>query len=367
MKRTTLAVFLCFLAVAVVSVPAYAPPFSEKTDIIYKTDGSTFPKEDTGRVIRVVKESNEKVLIKLWDNSEMHLPRSEVDHVEHFDTPASYKLGMSEMQAGNFKKAAVHFRKVKLEGAREWLKVYTLHNLGQALLNVGLSEPESNDEAAKVYGELLQKYPKNIYRGEALLAGAVASFQKGDYAEAKKVLKKLLDTVPPATEEEMLVKLWQAKVYEYGDKNYGKAKTIYRQIGTTGTPRMRGKAQLGEVRCLQKMNDPRSAMAAANSLLEKTKDRTVIANLWTIKGDGLVALAEGKPDKVKDALFAYLRVVVVYFYDGRITAEAAFKAGQCFEKIEQTNRAIELYNRAKSTPGGGDWSKKAADRLTELG
>jgi tetratricopeptide (TPR) repeat protein len=318
-------------------------------------------------VIRVVKESNEKVLIKLWDNSEMHLPRSEVERVEHFDTPSSYKLGRSEMQAGNYKKAAAHFKKVKLTGAREWLKVYTLHNLGQALLKVGLSEPAKNDEAAQVYAELLKKYPKNIFRGEALLAGAVASFQKGEYTEAKKKLKKLLDTVPPATEEEMLVRLWKARVYEYGDKNYNKAKTIYRQIGTTGTPRMRAKAQLGEVRCLQKMNDPRSAIAGAERLLEKTKDRTVVANLWTIKGDSLLALAKGKPDKVKDALFAYLRVVVVYFYDARITAEAAFKAGQCFEKIEQTNRAIELYNRAKSTPGGGDWSKKAADRLTELG
>jgi hypothetical protein len=52
MKRTTLSLFLSLTVLAALSLPAYAPPFSEKTDIIYKTDGTTFPKEDTGRVIR---------------------------------------------------------------------------------------------------------------------------------------------------------------------------------------------------------------------------------------------------------------------------------------------------------------------------
>jgi hypothetical protein len=70
-----------------------------------------------------------------------------------------------------------------------------------------------------------------------------------------------------------------------------------------------------------------------------------------MRGDIIIAAANGAPDKLKEALRdAYLRVALMYNDEEcvRERSEAMLKAASCFEKLGQTARAEKLKSQAKA-------------------
>jgi excinuclease ABC subunit A len=87
--------------------------------------------------------------------------------------------------------------------------------------------------------------------------------------------------------------------------------------------------------------------------LEKNKKHRidVVIDRLVMRGDIIIAAANGAPDKLKEALRdAYLRVALMYNDEEcvRERSEAMLKAASCFEKLGQTARAEKLKSQAKA-------------------
>lgn len=79
--------------------------------------------------------------------------------------------------------------------------------------------------------------------------------------------------------------------------------------------------------------------------------RQASAAALVMRGDIIIAAANGAPDKLKEALRdAYLRVALMYNDEEcvRERSEAMLKAASCFEKLGQTARAEKLKSQAKA-------------------
>lgn len=362
MKVAQIAVGMVFL-VLLLSPCAYAPEFSEKTDIIYMKDGKTHPKRDTTDVIRVIEETFESIVVDL-KIGRITIPAADVDRIKHFDSPAQFNLGMGAIQSRSFEQAVAYFDKVK-DASRPWVKMYTLFYRAEALREWGACEKQKNEEASKAYRRLRSSHPESIFMARAMLGDAVASIQMDKHEEARGKLEEIKNKLV-TTKWETLADLWEGRLYEK-EGNLRKAGDVYGKIAAlTEYPEIKIEADLGEIRCLAKDERYGDALKRAEEFVKENKDPKVLGGAWNVIGDCHLARAEGNRDEIRRGLLAYLRVVVVYFFDPVSAARGAYKAGECFERLKQPNRAIDLYKRAVDTPGGGEWLEKAEERLKKI-
>ena len=364
-KRVT----LFFLALSILAVQG----FSAETDIVYFKPGrdvggsDTVPPRDSETKIRVVKETWKDVVVEYANKSTIVFPREYIESIEYFDTPMEYTLALSAIRDGKLDTAFKHLKRIKTDGKRRWLAVHKLFYTAKAHLLAGETDKKTNKKALRLYEEFHAKYPDTRFTWDVLIGRAAALFQSDDHAGALKKLQEMKASVPPGSRGEHLAELWRGKVYEFGTKEYEKARKSYLMLASSAGreyPALSSKARVGELRCLALGNRHQEALRKARKLTEKggSKDPIILANAWSVIGDCLIATGNG-PEKSNDALMAYLRVVVVYNRDAGLAARAAFKAAECFETTNSTDRAADLYRKASGIHGGGEWSQKAATRL----
>lgn len=102
--------------------------------------------------------------------------------------------------------------------------------------------------------------------------------------------------------------------------------------------------------------------AADEVLAELDFDRLAEAPVLLEKADALYA-----NEKYKEALTSgYLKILVFLPYSGQY-AEAMFKAGECFGKIDQISHARKMYRRLVTELPDDPFAGKAKVRLAEIG
>jgi len=367
MMREISRILLCTLVSLIVAFMfvsyACSEDFSDKTDIVYKANGLTFPKAGTGQEIKVREESFGTVVIQSKEGS-MELSASDVDRIEHFDAPIEFKLGLEALESKSFKQANDYFLKIK-DFPRPWLKIYILFHRAEAMREWGRFDKEKNKDSEKLYEALLRQYPDNIFKAKAMLGNAVASIQAGKYEDAREKIE-IIKKAMPVSRWDVLANLWLGKIHEE-EENFSKAASVYRSISNvTDDPKIKLKAQLGEIRSLSGEERYDDAFRRAKKLIESTDDSKILGSAWNVVGDCHLARSSENLEEIKPALMAYLRVVVLYFADPATAARAAYGAGECFELLKQNDRAVDLYKKAAGNQRGGDWTKKAEGRLKEL-
>lgn len=350
---------------------ARGAPFSDKTDIIYKKPAGTMPVEGSGKVYRVVEETFEKITVKpgaAETEVRITIPSKDIDRIEHYDAPDDFELGMSSIQSKNFEQAVKYFDKIEFKKGtfrRPWVKVYVMFYRAEAMREWGIYDKQKNEESVKLYEKLLTEHPNNIFKVRAMIGSAIASVQEEKYGEARDKFKKI-KTELFNTPWEHVADLWQARIYER-EEQYHKAAAIYRVLASRDDFEMKGEATVGEIRCLSSLGKHARALERARRFVKENTDPRVLGGAWNVIGDCHMARAKkGGLDEVRKARLAYLRTVVVYFFDARAAAEAAFKAGECFERLKRPKRAQDLYKKAVETVGGGSWRKKAEERLKAI-
>lgn len=352
------------LALALIFVScAYSEDFSDKTDIVYKADGLTFPRTGTGQEIKVKGESFKTVVIQSREGT-IEIPASDVERIEHFDAPIEFKLGIKALESKSFKQANDYFLKIK-DFPRPWVKIYILFYRAEAVREWGRFDKEKNKDAEKLYEDLLNKYPDNIFKARAMLGNAVASIQAGKYKDAREKIE-IIKKAMPVSRWDVLADLWLGRIH-VEEGNFSKAASVYRRISNvTDDSEIKLEAQLGEIKSLAGEERYDDAFRRAGKLIESTDDPKILGSTWNVVGDCHLARAPENPEEIKRALMAYLRVVVVYFSDPATVARAAYGAAECFEMLKQNDRAVDLYTKVAGNRRGGDWTKKAEGRLKEL-
>ena len=284
----------------------------------------------------------------------VQLRLEEVAKVRYGHEPFSYQYGEAALKRGDCNQALVNFETALDERRlRRNLKQYVLFKIATCHQRLG-----NYKEATQTLEKLLKDVPKTRFLLETLQRLISAYSQTGD---VKKVGPLIDDFARFRPQEAALLK---AQFYERVGK-IRQAQRLYERLRNAGGS-IGARATIGLARILVRKR-PAKARRQVEALIQGDRklDDAVYTQAHLLIGGARFQMAR-KKDDYRDALLAYLRVVLLYAGDEQAEPEALFMIGQCFEKLEDKTskrRAAKWYSRAAERYGNTSWGKKAQERL----
>jgi TolA-binding protein len=242
------------------------------------------------------------------------------DAVSLGDSPvldkALYKKGWADRKRGEHEKAEAAFGMLVEKCSLSELRGESLFLRGESLRELGRPQ-----EAEAYYRKLIADYPKHELRERADLSLALSLVEAEAWNDAVKVLNRHRQTYPES-ERIFEVDFWLGK-----------------SLVATGR-------HDSAIQCFRRVTASHRGETAARSQYE-------IGNCFLEKGDAQQALSE------------YLKVRFLYGHVEWVAA-AMLRCGQCFERLEQTDRALETYRELVEKYPEEESAKKARSRISEL-
>ncbi len=261
----------------------------------------------------------------------------------HYTNASGYDSAKDAFDAGKLEDALKGFEELTAE-KRAVIKQHALYYSAFIQQRMG-----KVDEALAGYKELLTAFPKSRYLydvGENIVAAYQA---KKDSASATKALDQLSTDALTAGADpgfSSAINVLKGRVLE-DQKKYAEAQAAYvvAEKATGVSPAVVQQAILGQARCAVALNDKPKAEGLFRKVTTTESSAPILAGAWNGLGDLL--LEEGRkgaggkadPDKITDALYCYLRGVVLYVpLPGESSAEyerAIFFSAKCFDYLGQ--------------------------------
>jgi tetratricopeptide (TPR) repeat protein len=222
------------------------------------------------------------------------------------------------------------------------------------------------DQAAEVYEQLLRENPRTRFLLD--VAPRLADLHI-DLGWPNKVKKMVLLLAPV---DRLRAQLIEIRVLEAKDPRGAllKYQTLSRHAGPVGA-----EAHVGWARMLRRLGllvqaerEPRNAIMRTGEI-----PGAVFAQAHLVIGNTLLAKAEKEADEsgMKQALFSFLRVPTMYGGNMRSEPEALYRAGYCFERLENLRNhrreAVRWYSQAVSLYGKSSaWGSQAERRMQNV-
>lgn len=249
----------------------------------------------------------------------------------------------------------------------EWAPAYAAHRVVR--LNLLLGE---HAKAAAAADRLIQSFPQSRYVPAAYLGKAQAQLEQGNRAGAEKTLDDLIALVG----RDSLSARWRleaqlAKVLGNADlRGPQKREALIRISGEAGRefPTVRNKADVAEAEVLLAAKQPDDAEKIFNRVLaDPQADGATLAAAYTGLGDVLyqrAATQQGEQAKgtFRQALLAYMRVVVNHPDQVAYVPKAMFYAGRSFDQIgaeDARDNSRKLYLAIVRQYPGTNWASEA--------
>jgi tetratricopeptide (TPR) repeat protein len=281
--------------------------------------GSLHAQQDT-IVMKDGKERSAKIISEDFDGlrfsvdgGSTSIQWKQIDSIR-YSNAGKYDKAIQTFSLGKMSDAVAQLEQLAADTKmRAVLRHGTLYYLGLAYQRVG-----QTDKAITTYEELLKTFPKTRYIlsvGNNLLAAYV---KKGDLSGASRALEQSLSGAQSGGADPGLsagFDLLRARILEE-QKKYSEAQTIYERTSTASgaDPEVIVSAKLGVARCADRAGQKSEAERRYRELVAQDAPNEVLASVWNGLGD--IALEQGTTkrdsDMLRDALFAYLRGVVLY-------------------------------------------------------
>jgi len=290
-----------------------------------------------------------------------------VREVRYQKTPYTYWSAKAQLESGDFQRALNNYKEILDNKAKKpfnpLLLQYLLH--GMAKCHAGLGKPK---KAISAYERLLQEDPDTRFFTE-VIANVVESYMAvKDFDKAMEWLPKLKEAGP---KYRGTAELYRAKIFE-ARKRYSQAMEAYKSIASGETGDVKAECMVGVARCefARKRYDP--AIRSAEKAIGNDVSPQVLAKAYLVKGKAQVETARASSDKekMKEALWSFLRIVALYSGHADSEPEALLRAGQCFEFIKGPSdraRARDMYNRLRKRYPKSAFGEEAARGLGRVG
>lgn len=262
-----------------------------------------------------------------------------------YGNATQYDSAKDQFDQGKYAEALKAFDELKSEkGTRPPIKQNVLYYGALAQQRLG-----KTDEALAGYKELLTAFPKSRYLLPVGENFVTIYLGKGDAAGAAKALDQLSTDASTAGVDAGLsagINVLKGRVLE-DQKKFPEAQASYAvaEKATGAQPAVVQQAILGQARCAVALGDKTKAEGLFRKVVNADGPSPVMAGAWNGLGDLL--LEEGKkgtggkadPDKINDALYCYLRGVVLYSpLPDESTDQyerAIFYSSECFKFLGQ--------------------------------
>ncbi len=184
-------------------------------------------------------------------------------------------------------------------------------------LALAYQKTRDHDRALATFQELLKSFPKSRYLlpvGTNVLSIHLA---RGDVAAAERALDASLSGRSSGTDKTVQAgfDLLRGRILEEQQK-LPEAERLFEQVANASevAPELIASAKLALARCAQRKGRTADAERRFRELVVQVAPNDVLAGAWNGLGD--IAFEEGTakrdPDRLRDALFSYLRGVVLY-------------------------------------------------------
>lgn len=337
-------------------------------DTIYLVDGSSI--EDA----EVSEESYTKVEYKV-DGKRKDVNADQVLRIEYEEKPPLVDRGDDTAREGDLFGAIGdlstyvegHFEKGGTDRRFPWAPAYALGRLIELQDSVG-----NLDGVIAAADQLIANVPNARQTPGAHLVKAQAQYRKGDAAGATKTLGALESLVQTAGLSRAWVLEVQLGRVVYDDSLKGSARRDkLRAVAVSAGnefPVVASRANTFAAESLVEEQKYSEAEAMFREIVDKGKaDHSTLAAAYTGLGDCLMqrgqsADGEEKAELLKNALLAYMRVVVVYEDQTTYVPKAMFYAARIFDQEQDEiskERAQRLYRKIMYRYEGSRWAREA--------
>jgi outer membrane protein assembly factor BamD (BamD/ComL family) len=336
------------------------------------TEGRLFQRQCT-----ILSESYDFVEIEIEQEGEKKrakIPTKFVQDINRTPVPSAYQMGVMRMKNQDWAEAATSFLEVADDAeAPEWSRWYAAWEAGSALMSLAdaTENKEHYEAAVKAFDRILKNWPKARYAPDAAIGKAAALAQTGNTAEARALLNETLQKDYPDTYTyKARVTLGRLAVLEAqklggttGEGALGRvsdemtklAEEIANKKDATLAD-LENEALLVKAEALLAktgVEDHRQAEAICREVVLKAKDERLKAEAANLRGDSL-----RKRGETREALFSYLRTVVLYFRQKHAYQKALYWSSICAARYGLPNRAEELANELKYRFPTSQWHQR---------
>lgn len=293
------------------------------------------------------------------------VPVNEIVRLRFDDEPAGLNLARTHEEKGAHALAIDAYTKAltELKSTNPDLKADIEYLIARTVARQALTDPSKQEDAIKRLEAFRKAHGDSFRYFEATDFLARVQLEKKDYDGAKATFATMEQA--PWSDYKMAALIGNARV-QFRQGQFGPALEAFNQViampGTSESETSRKhEAMLGKAICLQQQSQFAEAITVLDEVIDKVspEDKRVQAEAYVRQGDCLQQT--GKP---KEALFAYLKVDVLYRQESAAHAEALYNLAKLWKVIGQTSRGEDANAELQKEYPNSEWAKKAPAATT---
>jgi tetratricopeptide (TPR) repeat protein len=339
----------------------YAIPGPEEATVI-KIDPRTGGPGGTYKECRILSDDYDNFKIKTEESGDVTLKPEEIYQV--IPTGATAGLlpkAMELFESGQWQEAYDKFDVAqKSAGQIEWMPIYCTYYMGMCNVKMGGANADKGLELLRKF-ESNRNWGKSRFIPMALYGMGEAAMATKKFADAERVFGRLQSTRD-------FGQIWVARGYQgtgiagFVQRKWDSAKKSFETVQTMAqsmkNPALELEAVVYQGKCLSELADLDKAKALFDSVIKKNDEtRAATKEVMAAAYNGLGEYYYKKEGDKKKALYAHLRVIVVYSVSSDEYAKALSLAAKCFDELGQKDRAERLRKELKERCPDSPWAK----------
>ena len=340
--------------VLVLGLLAASAPWALGVDIVTRKSG----RPASGEVSAM---TNAEVTVKVVTpkGEVVKVPVNDILNITWTGESARLPLGRGAENGGKFKQALETYTAVLAEVKADApnLKAEVEYLIARTIAKQAAADPTERDAAIKKLDEFVTAHAANWHYFEAQKLLGDLYLAKADYPKAQAAFEKLVQAPWKGTQYE--AKIASGRILLLMNKLPEAAaafESVISQIppGSDETAQ-RLDAMLAKAKVLIRLTKPSDALKLLVEVIQASPpdDGHLQAEAALRQGECLRAL-----DKDKEALFAFLRVDVLFSREKASHAEALFHLAQLWDKLGQPARAEEARTKLQADFPNSDWTRQ---------
>ncbi|CAN5558279.1 hypothetical protein BH09VER1_BH09VER1_38450 [soil metagenome] len=233
--------------------------------------------------------------------------------------------------------------------------------LAMFLADMGTSE--SDAEVAKLAQAFLDRYPGSAFEPEVCMKLGEILFRRGNYLGARAQFDDIRDKFPnsPLVEKALFLSA-QAMARSMDPNAMQDAIAVYEKVAKAGGP-LALRARLAQAMLWSSMKNYKDAFRVFDSILQSNPDPDLRDMTLIEKGDTYNTLGPHGPENYTQAIAAWKQIVDDPKAPKNWSYQAQVKMGAAYEKLGNTDAALDCYYAVFSQPQKGNpeyfWYYKA--------
>jgi tetratricopeptide (TPR) repeat protein len=296
--------------------------------------------------------------------ADRNVPAGSIVDITYGDEPLALKQGRFHLDSGNHNKARAEFREAleEKEARAFWLVPAARYAIAESLRRDPEGGREALERALAEYQTIIEDHPRSRRVPYAIRGIGRVKLAMGDAAEAQTQFEKLAGGRYGSiwTLRGKLGKARALSARDRAEQGLALAQQVIEAAREPGLFDVRSEAEDVRTELLFNAGRYEQVRKIYRQMAEAAPETNpgVKARAYNRIGDAYLA-----ENKVKEAVFAYLRVRVLYPDKKEQLAHALYGAARCFTSMKKSREASELIYLLQQNHPDSIWTAKAKAEL----